>query len=271
MATSTRAKVGERQTGVQSAVTVLEVLSAFVGAEQAPMLKTLAERAGMHPAKVHRYLVSLCKKGYVEQNQDTSRYRLGPASLRLAFAALSAVDGIQLARLRMPEFVRQAQATMVFSVWTLSGPTIAVIETVPGVLTLTVREGTVLPILRSSTGRVFGAWMPRPQIEPLIQPEMAQLRREPIAGVPTSVAQADELFADIRRRGLSRVTGQLSSIAHSFAAPVWKASAELAGALTILGPAGQFDSSWSSPHARTVLQCAAELSQGLGYVGPDGA
>ena len=235
------------------------------------MLKTLAERTGIHPAKVHRYLVSLCKMGYVEQNEETSRYRLGPASLRLAFAALSAVDGIQLARLHVPDFVRRAQATMVFSVWTLSGPTIAVIESVPGVLTLSVKEGTVLPILRSSTGRVFGAWMPRPQIEPLIQSELPQLRREPIAGVPTSPSQAEELFADIRRRGLSRVTGQLSSIAHSFAAPVWNASAELAGALTILGPAGQFDSTWGSPHARMVLQCAAELSQGLGYVPPGGA
>src|SRR5271170_7861312 len=67
--------------GVQSAETVLDVLSAFVGAPPMPMLKHLAERTGMHPAKVHRYLVSLVRRGYVEQDETTSRYRLGPASL----------------------------------------------------------------------------------------------------------------------------------------------------------------------------------------------
>src|SRR5882757_4012204 len=79
--------------GVQSAETLLTVLSAFVGAEPTPMLKTLAERT-----KVHRYVVSLTRAGYVEQDEMTSRYRLGPASLRLAFAAMNSIDIIRVAR-----------------------------------------------------------------------------------------------------------------------------------------------------------------------------
>jgi len=58
--------------GVQTVKTVVDVLTAFVGAEATPMLKTLAERAGMHPAKVHRYLVSLCKTGHVHQEPGSA-------------------------------------------------------------------------------------------------------------------------------------------------------------------------------------------------------
>lgn len=252
--------------GVQSAETLLEVLSAFVGTEQWPMLKTLASRCGMHPAKVHRYLVSLCRMGYVEQNEETSRYRLGPATMRFAYAAIGMIDAVRIAAPMMPAIARRLENTVVFAVWSPSGPTITMIETVPGILTMTARPGTILPILRSSTGRIFGTWEPRSRVESLIDRELDAANKEPISGVPKSWAEVEVLFADTRRRGLSRVTGQLSAIAHSFAAPIWDARSQLAGALSVLGPAGQFNSSWNSPLARELLTCAAEISHALGYL-----
>jgi len=146
--------------GVQSAETVLEVLSAFIGAEPLPlMLKTIAERTQMHPAKVHRYLVSLCRLGYVEQDEATSRYRFGPSSLQLAFAALGAFDCIRLARPMMADFCHRLRSSVVLAIWNTGGPAIAIKETMPGLLTVSLVEGTVLPILRSSIGRAFGAWL----------------------------------------------------------------------------------------------------------------
>lgn len=251
--------------GVQSAVTVLQVLSAFVGADSMPMLKTLAERTGMHPAKVHRYLVSLCQLGYVEQDEESSRYRLGPAALRLGLAAMDAIDSIRITRPLMAGFRQSLQNSVVFAIWSNGGPSIAIIETLPGLLTITVREGTVLPILRSSIGRVFGAWMPRPQTERLIKVELESLRKDPAQGVPSSMEDVESLFANIRSRGFARVTGQLSPMAHSFAAPVWGASGQIAGALAVLGPTGQFDSTWNSPIAKELLQSAADISRRLGF------
>jgi DNA-binding IclR family transcriptional regulator len=252
--------------GVQSAVTVLEVLSAFVGADSMPMLKTLAERTGMHPAKVHRYLVSLCKAGYVEQDVESSRYRLGPAALRLGFAAMDRVDAIRIARPLMLGFRQSLHNTAVFAIWSSGGPSIAAIETLPGLLTMTAREGTVLPILRSSIGRVFGAWMPRPSTDALIKAELQALLADPIQGVPESMEEVERLFTSIRARGFARVTGQLNPMSHSFAAPVWGASGHIAGALAVLGPAGQFDSTWNSPIAKQLLQCAAVISHKLGFL-----
>jgi DNA-binding IclR family transcriptional regulator len=252
--------------GVQSAETLLEVLSAFVGTEQSPMLKTLAERCGMHPAKVHRYLVSLCRMGYVEQSEETSRYRLGPATMRFAYAAIGMIDVVRIAAPMMPAFARRLQNTVVFAVWSPGGPTITMIETVPGILTMTARPGTILPIIRSSTGRVFGTWEPRSRVEALIERELDAAKKEPVPGVPKSWTEVEELFVETRRRGLARATGQLSPMAHSFAAPVWDAKGELAAALSVLGPVGQFNSSWNSPLAHELLSCAKEISQALGYL-----
>lgn len=248
--------------GVQSAETVLQVLTAFVGLEPMPMLKTLAERTGMHPAKVHRYLVSLCRAGYVEQDELTSRYRLGSAALRLAFAAMSAIDSIRVARPLMADFCNRLRHTVVLGIWNAGGPTIAVRETLPGLLTMTAAEGFTLPVLRSSIGNVFGAYLPLEKTSALIAAELAN----PPPGVPTSEAEVQELFEAVRRRGLARTTGQLNLGSHSFAAPIFDASGEIAAVLCTLGPANQFNSNWSSPIASTLRACAQEVSQRLGYV-----
>ena len=253
--------------GVQSAEVVLEVLSAFIGAEPMPMLKTLAERTGMHPAKIHRYLVSLVRTGYVEQDASSSRYRLGPAALRLAFAALSAIDSIRVTRPLMAEFCHRLGYTVVLAVWKAGGPMIAIKETSPGLLTITATEGYLLPVLRSSIGNAFGAWLPREKTEKIIASELEELAAHPQSDSPTSLGAVDTLFAEVRRRGIARTTGQLSASTHSFAAPVFDASGDITAVLCAVGPAGQFDSRWISPLARTLVDCASEVSVRLGYIG----
>jgi DNA-binding IclR family transcriptional regulator len=249
--------------GVQSADTVLEVLSAFIGAESLPlMLKTIAERTKMHPAKVHRYLVSLCRLGFIEQDEQTSRYRFGPSSLQLAFAALGSIDCIRVARLMMADFCNRLQQTVVLAVWNAGRPTIAVRETLPALMTMTASEGFTTPIVRSSIGNVFAAYLPENRTLPLIKQEIAE-------GLPTSCPQnltgVKALLAEVRRRGLARTTGQLVPHSHSFAAPVFDVSGALSAVLCTLGPAGMFDSRWNSPIAAQLMQCAMEMSHRLGY------
>ena len=226
------------------------------------MLKTLAERTGMHPAKVHRYVVSLGRAGYVEQDETTSRYRLGPGALRLAFAAMNSIDIIRVARPLMADFCNRLQNTVVLAVWNAGGPTIAARETLPGLLTMVATEGFILPILQSSIGNVFGAYLPRAKTASLITAELSR----PQPGCPSNEFELNDLFTHVRRRGFARTTGQLNAGSHSFAAPVFDAAGLIAGVLATLGPAGHFNSSWNSPTAKILLVCASEISTRLGYV-----
>lgn len=248
--------------GVQSAITVLQVLSAFIGAEPMPMLKTLAERTGMHPAKVHRYLVSLCRMGFIEQDEASNRYRLGPMSMRLGFASFSAVDAIRVTRPLMADFCNKLQQTTVLAMWVSGRPTLVLRETLPGLLVMTANEGYVLPLLRSSIGNVFGAYLPREKTASLIEAELER----PTPGAPQTSEELEALFKDVRQRGIARTTGQLDAATHSFAAPVYDASGEVTAVLCALGPSRQFNSNWSSPIAKTLLLCASEISKRLGFL-----
>src|SRR5215203_1358051 len=68
----------------------------------------LARRLGLHKSTASRLLATLEKRGLVEQDDETGRYRLGMIVLRLAETAERTLD---LRAIAMPELERLARAT----------------------------------------------------------------------------------------------------------------------------------------------------------------
>jgi DNA-binding IclR family transcriptional regulator len=205
--------------------------------------------------------------GYVEQDPQTTRYRLGPMALRLGFAAMTTVDAIRVARPIMHEICQKLNHTIVLAVWNNGAPTIALKEAAPGPIVIVATEGSTMTLLRSAIGRAFGAWLPQAKTERLLTEELAQLRADPQPGMPRNIREANELFQEIRKRGLSRLTGQLSPTLHSLAAPVFDSNGTISAVLCTVGPAREFDSTWSGSTANELRAAAATLSRGLGYSG----
>lgn len=81
--------------GIQSAEIALSVLSAMAHAGGAHAVSELGRQLGMPRAKVHRYLVSLERMGFVEQDPASARYRLGAQALQVGLSALSDVDFVR--------------------------------------------------------------------------------------------------------------------------------------------------------------------------------
>jgi len=74
-------------------------------------------------------------------------------------------------------------------------------------------------------------------------------------------------LANARQRGLARAQGNPVPGVNAFSAPVFDYSGEIALALTALGPAAEFDSTWTSPIAKEVQVTARAISQRLGFRG----
>ena len=66
----------KNQSGVQSLEIGLSLLDVLIDRNEPMMLKDIAEAMQMHPAKSHRYLVSLIRKNYARKLDD-GRYGLG--------------------------------------------------------------------------------------------------------------------------------------------------------------------------------------------------
>ncbi len=245
--------------GVQSIETGVRVLEALAELGPAPMLKTLAARAGMPPAKAHRYLASFERTGLVDREPDSGRYRLGPTARRIGFAALHGLDVVRVAAPMMAAIRDELDETVGLAVWSGHGPTFVWLEEVASrPVAVTIREGTIMPMLSSATGRVFGAWMPASMVRPLIERERAASGSTDDGAAP---------FAETRRRGVGRTLGEVHPGIHGLSAPIFDHRGALVAALSTIGPAGGFDASYGGQVARRLRAAADRISRALGFVG----
>jgi DNA-binding IclR family transcriptional regulator len=257
----------KERAGIQSVevgFALLEVLS------QAPgplMLRDLAAAAGMSAAKAHRYLVSFQRLQLVVQDAGTTRYDLGPASLKLGLASLSRLDAVKLARERVAPLVEEIGHTLALAVWGNHGPTIVHWEESPQAVTVNLRLGDVMPLLSSATGRCFAAYLSKDAITPLLKDEIARAQKQGRADVPGSLAEARTMLDEVRQRGAARVVDTLLPGIVGFCAPVFDSDGHIALGIVALGPTGTFDPEWGGAVEKPLQAAARQLSSDLGYRG----
>jgi DNA-binding IclR family transcriptional regulator len=148
----------KRSRGVQSIDTGIRLLEVLERAAGPLALKELSARAGLDPSGAHRYLASFVRCGLVVQSAD-SRYDFGPLALRLGLASMQRLDPIQATERALPALVEETGFTALLAVWSNRGPTIVHWQRT-GDLVTSLNLGTVLPVARSSLGRMLVAFLP---------------------------------------------------------------------------------------------------------------
>jgi len=257
--------------GIQSVEVGFALLEVLAQASGPLMLRDLAAQADMSAAKAHRDLVSFQRLGMVVQDASTTRYELGPATLRLGLATLSRLDAVKMARERMPALGEQIGQTLALAVWGNRGPTLVHWLESPLAVPVNLRLGDVMPMLSSATGRCFAAFLGHgvgsDQARVLIEQEMAQARGVGRKDVPTSSEELQGMVAEIRDQGLARVKNVLLPGISGFCAPVFDADGHLALGVVSLGSTATFNTDWHSPVANAVRGMARQLSADLGWGG----
>lgn len=251
--------------GIQSAEIALSVLSAMAHAGGAHAVSELGRQLGMPRAKVHRYLVSLERMGFVEQDPASARYRLGAQALQVGLSALSDVDFVREGSNLLPKLAERLNESVFLSIWTTRGPVIVRWEDSGRPVAVNVRVGSVMPLLNSATGQACAAWVPEIQIVSLIDREL----RGPGAGKAglTDWLNCRARWQAVRQEGVARIGGTLVHGIDSVAVPVLDSQGKLAGAITALGLSSVFDSSLEGPASRLLREAGRTLSLRLGYHG----
>lgn len=259
----------EEAGGVQAVDTAMRVLSALIDTGAPLMLKTVAERAEMQPPKAHRYLVSFCRSGLAERDAASGGYRLGPMAVRMGLAALRHLNVVQVASPTLGELRDELGFTAGLAVWGAAGPTFVRFEETNDALIISGRPGSVMPVLTSSTGRVFGAYLPASLTAALIEKEMTGAQHP--GATPTQIARkmsrADvaALFESVRKNKLARVEGDLNPGLHGVSAPIFDHAGAVAGVITVMGSAGLIDTRLEGRVATVLRARAEEVSRRMGW------
>lgn len=255
----------DQRQGIQSIEVGARLLQALAHARRPLALKELAAASAMSAAKAHRYLVSFARIALIEQDAETGRYDLGPFALTLGLTRLNRLDALRVVRPAVAALVERFDQTVAVAVWGNHGATIVQWQEPSHPVSVNLRAGAVLPMLGSSTGRCFAAYLPRALTASRIEAELCAAAAGDDPRVPRSADEYEALLDEVRAHGAARAQGSLLLGVHSFTAPVFDASGTMVLGLTLIGHSGSFDSDWNSPLLAGLREQAAQVSARLGW------
>lgn len=237
----------------------MEVLTALEEARRPVSLSAVAKLAGLQPNKVHRYLVSLVRVGLAAQENPSGLYTLGSAARRLGLEALRRIDEVSIASQHAVELRDRTEHTVTLNTWGDSGPTLLRWDHGAHPLPITVRVGSVLPIVDSSVGRVCLAHLPKTVTMPVLRAQ--QKRGEARVHTDEELAAfADEVVAE----GVSVTTGTIIPGLAVIAAPVFGPGNGLALVLAVAVPTRDLTARLTKQLSREIIRTGELITHDLG-------
>jgi DNA-binding IclR family transcriptional regulator len=254
----------EKQQGsVQSVEVAGDILRALLDADGPRRLADLAKAADMHPAKAHRYLVSLCRIGLASQDTATGLYDLGPMALQMALKGFIRFDILRQAVDCIEQLGREIGETVALVMWGNAGPKLIRMAEARHGQASTVPITHICPLTWSATGLLFSAYEDASRTSTLIHREIEQNLLLGRVNAPHSMSELDRLIAAIRSSGVSTIENGGNSGNAAVSAPVFDASGKFVMGVSVFAKAGRIDISIDGNLVRRVVVATQRLSDAL--------
>ncbi|WP_201574693.1 IclR family transcriptional regulator [Psychrobacter sp. H8-1] len=223
---SAQTATSKNQGGIQSLEIGLSILDVLIEHNEPMMLKDIAQAMQMHPAKMHRYLVSLIRKKYARQLDD-GRYKVGERVNALAYTGFNQNNTFERLKLIANEIKDLLNCGVQIAKWFNEGPVVIHLVEPDSPISIITRIGSRMPLTTSATGRLFASYQPENMIKPLVSTEW-QNRADSSSSIPehkddlaTNWQDFTQLQTDIRKQGYAAVTGVLFMGINAISIPVF--------------------------------------------------
>jgi DNA-binding IclR family transcriptional regulator len=220
----------------------------------------LARRLGLHKSTASRLLATLEKRGLVEQDDETGKYRLGLVVIRLAERAERTLD---LRGLALPELERLARVTHeTVGLGVIDGDQLLTVAQVDGPNLIAVGDwtGRATPLHCVASGKVLMAALAEREVVRIVKRGLARYTERTIVDLDPLL----EELARIRRRGYATAIGEYELGLNAVAAPVHDARGQVIAAVDIWGPTFRLTPRRIPELAAQVRETAAAISVRLG-------
>ena len=252
---------GEREPGVQAVVLALRVIEHLVAGQRPVGVTALAQALGTTKSRIFRHLQTLVQQGYLVQDEETERYRVGPRILALGRAVGDNLDVVGAA---MPVLRDLRDGLGHFSVLSQVEPEgMRVLATVPGrsQIEIGVKRGSLLLFHGSAQGKVALAFG-----DPALRARVMRSRLEILT--PHTITSAAAL-----ERELDLIVGQGWATAYNeslvglntLAAPIFDAAGACVGAVGIVDSIQFLGEKAAEEEVRQTVRAAERISEALGH------
>jgi DNA-binding IclR family transcriptional regulator len=243
--------------GIQSLGRAFAILEEVARHREGISLADLGRLVGLHNSTTFHLAKTMVSLGYLRQEKDSKRYRVGRPLFALAAGALDEIEMVNVATPLLEELSRDTGESGHFAV--RMGDAVVVIARTagPGAFQLTDRVGVVRPAHCTALGKIILASLLPDQLKRFIERvELKPSTEKSIIGVPALLRE----IAEIKRTGIAFDDGEFNPEVRCIAVPVMNFTGQVIGALGISGPIWRLSNQALQGHAKVVRAAANRLS-----------
>ena len=253
-----------QRVGVQSLGRAFAILEEVARHREGIGLADLSKRVGLHNSTTFHLVKTMVSLGYIRQEKDSKRYRVGRPLFALAASSLDEIEMVNVATPVLEDLSRETGESSHFAV--RMGDAVVVIARTsgPGAFQLTDRVGVVRPAHCTALGKVILASLRDDQLRRFLERvELAPSTDKSVTEIPVLLREIEE----IRRSGIAFDDGEFNLEVRCVAVPVKDFTGQIVGALGISGPIWRLSLQALQSRAKIVQAAADRLSAEFGAKG----
>ena len=256
--------MAERENIVKSVSRAFEIIDIISGHKDGLGVTEIAKQIDINKSSVYRILSTMVKYGYVEQNKDTGRYKLGYKFLEISAKLLESIDLRAEARpflQELEEFTNEVIHLVVYD----QGE-VVYLETLEGNETLRMHSkvGKRAPMHCTAVGKSILAHLPEQEVMEIIERKGLSAHTE--YTITDKNAFLREL-ASVREKGyaLDRQENEYGIIC--IGVPIFDHTGRAVSAVSISGPSMRMTDERIEKLKDKILEVGQKISERLGYRG----
>ncbi len=247
---------------IKSINKALDVLEILAQEKRSMGVTELSRILKVNKSTLHGTLCTLLNRGYLEQDPENGKYKLGIAILGIANAALQSMDLRNKAKPIIKRLSEEHNETVHMVV--MRQGKVVYIEKQESAQSIRIHTeiGKSLPAHCTGVGKVLLAWMTPGERKEIIK--KYGLPRFTLNTI-TDEETLERHLANIRKKGYAIDNEEIEEGLRCVAAPIRNYSGKVVAAISIAGPSIRMPLNKLEEMAQSVMKAALEISRAIGY------
>ena len=242
----------------------IQILNYLSYAEKSVGITELSSRLLFPKSTVHRILKSLLNHSLVDQERDSSKYRLGLRIIEYSNSFYNSFDFRQIAKPFLKKICLETGLTTFLTAW-YNGRSICIDSIAPSRNANThlfVEIGKEMPFHCAASAKMLLACQPSEDIKRIVKEKTLPKYTSKTIVNPKKL---EEHLLKIRDKGFSICNEELEEGIKAISAPVKNINKEVIASITITGLSKRISNSNIKKFIKVLVNSAQELSGMLGY------
>lgn len=241
--------------GIQSLELGINILKKIAEADKPLSISEIADLCEISKSKLHRYLTSLCRTGFLMRNSSL-HYSIGSDLITIGVNVSKNFNIKYLARPTLIKLRDSLNETVCLSIWGGNGPYPIDIEESKRSINIGIRVGYQTSNVLTTSGRLFAAFLPELVTKEKIHKEIIEHQLDP--------EEFKNEISEVRKNGYSITMESLIPGIVAVGCPVFDRD-NIIATITVVGISGVLDLSSNSELINLLKKECMELSQSLGF------